>query len=168
MRVKVYVLNFSHPQYQIINCNFLQETIIARANKIVLLDADLANSSLELVNTNETLRLTTDIQNRYKRDQNKKHIRVTNSLENVNDELFQFLEQNENIIVVNMFVNFDLIAKLKHYFNVENDENEYFCHYDSTNEAGKRELTNINAVIGWCCTLPRSAQDSITIHQQQT
>ena len=61
--------------------------------------------------------------------------------------LLECLDEGENIVVCMCWVNIELIQKLKTYFEVEKDENEYFVHYDSTNEAGKKELSDIN--VNW-------------------
>ena len=45
------------------------------------------------------------------------------------------------------WINIELIERLKTYFAVDSDENKHFVHYDSINEAGKKQLGDIN--VNW-------------------
>jgi hypothetical protein len=57
---------------KIINFSYFQEQILAQAKKVLLMDADISDTSLELINFDSILAKTTIINNMHKRTQNKK------------------------------------------------------------------------------------------------
>lgn len=133
---------------KVINFNDFQEVILKYAHKTLILDAGLSDSTLDMINIDDCLTKTVIVRNTRLKASNKKIINVTNDKEAFIEKIKTKLDQNENIIIVLCRREPELIEWLKSYFEVDKDENEYFCSYTSdTGDIKRNELKNIN--INW-------------------
>lgn len=130
------------------NFRDFRDYILKPASKVLILDAGLSDSTIDMINIDNHLSKTVIIHNTCVKKSNMKVINVTNDKEEFYRKIKFSLNQLNNIIIVLCKRDLELIEWLKIYFGVDEDENEHFVSYTSdTGTIKKGELNNIN--VNW-------------------